>query len=59
MTGGPPLVLPGAAHVEDVPEPERQHLVWSAAVRLTAIEVKERSEEEELWSGTKASQRQR
>lgn len=45
VTGGPPLLFAGAAHVEDIPEMERQHLIGRAQIWRTSVVVEQRSAE--------------
>lgn len=45
VTGGPPLLLTGAAHMEDIPEMKRQGLISRAEVWDTSVIIEQRSAE--------------
>ena len=55
MAGGPPLLVPGAAQVQDVPEAECQRLGGRAEVRRAAIVVEQRPAEWEGGGGHRVS----
>lgn len=46
VTGGPPLLLTGAAHMEDIPKMKRQGLISRAEVWDTSVIIEQRSAEE-------------
>lgn len=45
VTGGPPLLLTGAAHMEDIPKMKRQGLISRAEVWDTSVIIEQRSAE--------------
>lgn len=47
VTGGPPLLLTSAAHMEDIPEMKRQGLIRRAEVWHASVVIKQRSAEKE------------